>query len=107
MHQPRSVKYVVKFAQKSGIVYMFFCICGYTNVPFWAKIVHVLGTFIYPAVDLSGVHCTCFLSLLKHQRYSSSTSTSLSFPISSTLLELCSTVLLFNSVYSLIVIRFN
>jgi len=35
----------------------FFCTCDYTNVLFWAKMVHVSEMFIYPAVHLSGVHC--------------------------------------------------
>jgi len=35
-----------------------FCTCEYTNDPVWAKTVHVSGMFIYPAVHLSGMHCT-------------------------------------------------
>ena len=35
----------------------FFCTRKYTNVLFWAKMVHVSGMFIYPAAHLSGVHC--------------------------------------------------
>ena len=50
-----------KVTEISGIVgsfsRVFFCTCDYTKVPFWAKIVHVSGMFIYPAVHLSGVHC--------------------------------------------------
>jgi len=59
MHKPRSVKYVAKVAQISGIVDSFnrgfFFTWGYTNVLLWAKIVHVSGMFIYPVVHLSGV----------------------------------------------------
>ena len=33
-----------------------FCTCEYTNVPFWAKMVHLSGMFIYPAVRLCGVY---------------------------------------------------
>ena len=35
----------------------YLCTCEYTNVPFWDKMVHLSGMFIYPAVHLCGVHC--------------------------------------------------
>ena len=36
----------------------YFCTCEYTNVPFWDKMAHLSGMFIYPAVHLCGVHCS-------------------------------------------------
>jgi len=46
-----------------------FFTCEYTNVLFWAEIVHVSGMFIYPAVQLGGVHCNRILSLILDNRF--------------------------------------
>ena len=49
-----------KVAQLSGILGSFsrlFLYMRVYNVPFWDKMVHLSGMFIYPAVHLCGVHC--------------------------------------------------